>query len=1038
MATDLEQRTWFYIRERKKIGPVPWTNLRDLAASGQLHSADMVLPNGATQWVQALSIAGLFPLPNPPASPGPPPLPAVVTVSLPANQPSTVAAAPPYSLAALAQRSGAAPTLPIIPGYTIEGELGRGGMGVVYKARQVKADRPVALKMILAGAHAGEQGVARFRVEAESVARLQHPNIVQVFEVGEHDGLPFFSLEFCPGGSLDRKLAGTPLPPKEAAALVELLARAMQEAHNRGVIHRDLKPANVLLAEDGTPKVTDFGLAKQLGGSGQTQSGAILGTPSYMAPEQASGNSKDVGPATDVYALGAILYECLTGRPPFRAARPLDTILLVVSEEPVPPCRLAPNVPRDLETITLKCLQKSPGRRYPTAGTLADELRSFLDDRPITARPAGWPERAWRWCKRNRTAAAAAGSAALFLILGAAVSAVLAVKAMHSAERAETRERQVLQEQEKTNSALSAEARRRRQARQALDVLTDSAIDDLLTRKAELTPGQRSFLEKVLKLQQEFADDVPEDSDAQQTTADGQLKVAALQQRLGRLPEAEQAYRKAIGLYQRLEGDGPIGKLARSRQAAAWDNLGNVLREAGRAKEAEDAFRRSLQLYGERGATGPALPVDAMRARMNQAMERELAGDLEGAKTGYREVLATLAPEKAGPVVSLEVLELTAKTRSNLGSTLITDRHPAEAVEELRKAITAFRQLQQQAPAADHTSGLAKAIHNLGRALDGLGESAEAAKMYREAVEVEEKLADTYPGVPEYRADLANHLNLLANSLRASAKRSEAEAIYRRAVAAAVRATKDRPRALAWREQELDFRENLATFLAEDGRLAEAESTERDLLVRRQALAADFAMVLYLPLRTAASRNNLTRMLLDQGHLDKAVLEAGLTIHLLDEAAKSGVAGTSGLLAQALSRRAEALTGLRQFDAALKDCERGLQLPIDRSHRWLTFYRACSLARLGKPEEASSTLDGLTTTGPVPAALAADAARVYALAAGATKDVARRDLLAGKAVAFLRRALQTASFRDAARRAALLQDEELSALRARQDFKELK
>ena len=219
-------------------------------------------------------------------------------------------------------------------------------MGVVYEARQAKLDRVVALKMLLSGGHAGDAALARFRTEAEAIARLQHPNIVQIHEVGEHGGLPYLALEYCGGGSLEKKLAGTPLLPSQAAALVEQLARAMQAAHDKGVIHRDLKPANVLLAADGTPKITDFGLAKKLDEAGQTASGTVMGTPSYMAPEQAGGQSKEVGPACDVYALGAILYECLTGRPPFRAATALETLMQVVSEEPVPPRQLQRTVAR--------------------------------------------------------------------------------------------------------------------------------------------------------------------------------------------------------------------------------------------------------------------------------------------------------------------------------------------------------------------------------------------------------------------------------------------------------------------------------------------------------------------------------------------------------------------------------------------------------------------------------------------------------------------------------------------------------------------
>jgi WD40 repeat protein len=294
-----------------------------------------------------------------------------------------------------------APGLVGVPGYELFGELGRGGMGVVYRARQVGLNRPVALKMILSGGHASAADLARFRTEAEAIARLQHPNVVQVYEVGEQGGLPYFSLEFCGGGSLAARLDGTPWEPKRAAALVETLARAMEAAHARQIVHRDLKPANVLLADDGTPKVTDFGLAKQLdSGAGQTASGAILGTPSYMAPEQANGG-KDIGPAADVYALGAILYELLTGRPPFRAATPLDTVLQVVSEEPVAPGRLNSKTPRDLETVCLKCLAKEAMRRYASAEALAEDLRRYQSGEPIAARPVGRLERGWRWCRRN-------------------------------------------------------------------------------------------------------------------------------------------------------------------------------------------------------------------------------------------------------------------------------------------------------------------------------------------------------------------------------------------------------------------------------------------------------------------------------------------------------------------------------------------------------------------------------------------------------------------------------------------------------------
>jgi tetratricopeptide (TPR) repeat protein len=299
--------------------------------------------------------------------------------------------------------------LPVaVSGYELLREVGRGGMGVVYQARHRALKRTVALKMILAGGHAGDAERQRFCAEAEAVARLSHPNIVQVYEVGESDGLPFCALEYVAGDTLARRLGEGPLPPREAARLAADLAGAMHLAHSRNVVHRDLKPANVLLAEGGTPKITDFGLARRLDvEAGQTQTGAIVGTPSYMAPEQAAGQRQAVGPAADVWALGAILYECLTGRPPFRAESVLETLAQVRTTEPAPPRALRPSVPRDLETICFKCLRKEPEKRYASAQELADDLLRFLGGEPIRARRVPAWERAAKWVRRRPAQAAA-------------------------------------------------------------------------------------------------------------------------------------------------------------------------------------------------------------------------------------------------------------------------------------------------------------------------------------------------------------------------------------------------------------------------------------------------------------------------------------------------------------------------------------------------------------------------------------------------------------------------------------------------------
>jgi formylglycine-generating enzyme required for sulfatase activity len=364
-----------------------------------------------------------------------------------------------------------------IPGYEILGELGRGGMGVVYRARQLGLNRVVALKMILGGPHAGSEGLRRFRLEAEAVALLVHPHIVQIHEIGDCQGLPWFSLEFVAGGSLADRLDGTPWPAARAAGLVETLARAIHAAHQLGIVHRDLKPANVLLTADNTPKISDFGLAKKVADAGQTQSGAVVGTPSYMAPEQAEGLNRQVGPATDVYALGTILYELVTGRPPFRAATALETLLQVAADEPVPPRALQPSLPRDLQTICLKCLEKTPVRRYATSADLAEDLRRFQAGEPIAARPARALERTLKWVRRRPALAGLLLVAALALLGLAGGGFWFTLQLKSERDRAVQAEAQTRQERDR---ALDANRQRVRAQVEQLCLVPPQAVPAIL------------------------------------------------------------------------------------------------------------------------------------------------------------------------------------------------------------------------------------------------------------------------------------------------------------------------------------------------------------------------------------------------------------------------------------------------------------------------------------------------------------------------------------------------------------------------------
>jgi serine/threonine protein kinase len=479
-----------------------------------------------------------------------------------------------------------------VPGYELLKELGRGGMGVVYLARQCGLNRLVALKMVLGGSHANVRDLARFKTEAEAVAQLQHPHIVQVFETGEHHCRPWFSMEYVAGGSLEKKLLGRPLPPIEAARITALLAEAIAHAHARGVLHRDLKPGNILIqeveqhtggsdsvqrtrsssqtktivldpiVEPGsesvscnhcvTLKITDFGLAKQLeegaakaGVGSNTQAGTVLGSPSYMAPEQASGENTAIGTAVDIYALGAILYELLTGRPPFRASTAWDTIMQVLNDEPVPPTRLQPKLPKDLETICLKCLAKDAKKRYLTAAELEADLERFLHHEPIHARPIPWWERSAKAAKRHPT------FAALLITAAVAVTAIIGLISVGNAR--------LQRERDLANRAKMKAEHEHERAQKRLSMAVD-AVEKLLTRTAaenwarrpELQDERKHLLEEAVKFYQSFLDQEDDDPIVRREAAKAYFRMAGVYLLMGENKQAEDALKQAKSLQESL------------------------------------------------------------------------------------------------------------------------------------------------------------------------------------------------------------------------------------------------------------------------------------------------------------------------------------------------------------------------------------------------------------------------------------------------------------------------------------------------------
>jgi tetratricopeptide (TPR) repeat protein/tRNA A-37 threonylcarbamoyl transferase component Bud32 len=644
---------------------------------------------------------------------------------------------------------------PVLPGYEIVEELGRGGMGVVYKARQQGLNRLVALKMILTGPYSAPEERRRFQREAEAVARLRHPGIVQIYEVGEYDDRPYFSMEYLEGGNLAQKLAGTTLPGRSAAELVETLARAIQAAHECGIIHRDLKPANVLLAADGTPKIGDFGLAKLVDAAGemtivggQTQSGAILGTPSYIAPEQAAGQVKKIGPATDVYALGAIFYEVLTGRPPFLGASVLATLEQVRTQEPVSPSRLQLGLPRDLQTICLKCLEKEPARRYQAATDLADDLARFREGRPIRARPVRSAERLLKWARRQPKLAALTLVCCLALtgvFVGGAVYQYLLQRALHQAEVSAAEARQ---EQEHAEAS-AAEAHREqeratanyRMARdtihQMLGRLSDPRVAGL-PRLKELQRHQREdalrFFERIIRQQ-----DNP-DPAVRLDVALAYRQAGVIQGELGRGEEAVANCRRALALLGQLAAENPAQGQYRYYLAGVHCNLGVL----GDPREREDHYRQALQLHEELVRADPGLNAwRTDRASIHQSLGAlyQVTNRLKEAETEYLEAVKVIATPAAGTgsaaVDSAADAHILAEARINLGLLYHQTNRLPQAAREFEQAEVLLDWLRRNAP---HDSGVAYSLAglhaNAGNLLKDRKQPEAALARFAQAIEV--------------------------------------------------------------------------------------------------------------------------------------------------------------------------------------------------------------------------------------------------------------------------------------------------------------
>ncbi len=707
--------------------------------------------------------------------------------------------------------------------FQIRRELGRGGYGVVFLAFDPQLGREVALKVPRPEALVHPELRARFQQEARAAAGLDHPNLVPVYDAGEEAGICYIASAYCPGVTLAHWLKEQtgPVPCADAARLVATLAGAVEHAHQRGIVHRDLKPANILLMSGGVvsgessadttdhspltthqPKITDFGLAKLLdrppadGTQYHTQSGAVIGTPSYMAPEQAAGGGKGVGPAADVYALGAILYELLTGRPPFRADTVLETLQLVCSEEALAPGKLRGRLPRDLETICLKCLHKEPQRRYASARALADDLGRFLRREPIHARPVGTPERVWRWARRNPREAAWL-AAVVVLVLGG-LGVALALWRLAEARRVVA---EIAVRQARTERDAAADS-----ARRALAAVRESftlAAEHPAFQADGLTPARKLLLERARRFLRDFIARRGDDPAVRADVADAHERSAHIAALLGTSAEALAGFAQARAEYDRLARDRPDDPAARAGVARVLAAAAGLHEQAGRHDQAvglyRDAIARQQRLLDADPANADVRQDLATTWRQLGAL-RSAAGQPEDALAALETCRRLLRPLLRGRP-GLRARSIQAACLTSLGQMYWERRKLTEADRALRDARAVREQMLEEFPSTGARRELAIVLGTLGQVCDERGDQAGTLDFFQRAADLREQIARANPRVHQYQIDLAISLGGLAGQWLRRGRTDQALAFQLRALDCCTRAVAADPRAVEYRRR---------------------------------------------------------------------------------------------------------------------------------------------------------------------------------------------------------------------------------------------
>jgi serine/threonine protein kinase/tetratricopeptide (TPR) repeat protein len=889
--------------------------------------------------------------------------------------------------------------------FEIRRELGRGGYGVVYLADDPQLGRAVALKVPRADVLADEELRARFHHEARAAAGLDHPNLVAVYEAGADGAFCYITSAYCPGPSLAQwlKEQAAPVPERDAAALVAALADGVQHAHSRGVLHRDLKPANVLLtsskaqgpnSKEGSslkdqgpgagpwglnlgpslefepcdlviPRITDFGLAKLLtADGGQTQSGAVVGTPAYMAPEQAEGKVKEVGTAADVYALGAILYELLTGRPPFQAETVLGMLEQVRTQEPAPPRRLRPHLSRDLETVCLKCLHKEPHRRYPSAHALAEDLRRFLADEPVLARPVGGLERLGRWCKRRPAAAALVLAAAGFLVTLAVV-------------REQSRAR-LVEEQARTE-------RQRQQAeanlQQALDAVNQYLAEvraDPQLKAHDLRELRRRLLQAAVPFFQQFVAQQPDEPRLQAQRGAAFERLATINLELGDHATALEHNTQALAVFADLVRQDPDATEYEAELAGCHYQRGRLFLDLGRWDEAEAALTQAQSRFARLAADHPEAP------RHRQGL---------------------------------------ANSHTSLGVLGQYTRRLPQAEANYQAALRVQRQLARDYPdQPDHQAELGRCLHNQGQfyQLHLRGRLADAEKAHREARDVLQPLTQAHPTVAKYQELLALSHHRLAFLSQNQRRWDPAAASYRDALAVQEALVRRHPSVPEYRQALAHTYADMVGLYELTNRPREAEAACGKALAIRDQLAEQYPDVWVYRGYRARSRARMGDLVRAAGRPEEACSWYDRAIDELEAILRQEPQNgeMKRVLIPTCSGRAELLGQLGRHREALRDWDRAIALGPGLMLDWSRLQRALTRARLGEYAAATAEADDVLQGQKDPRQAVRylrDAARVFAVAAAACPEPHQAEY-AGRAVELLGRAHAAGYFHDPARR----------------------